>query len=79
MSTQTPSHPPLTDRQKRILRMIGLGMNRKEIARELGMSKTAIYQSTYTISERIGVSSDHRLALYAIKHGYVRIDEVDIP
>lgn len=79
MSAQTPAPPPLNERQTRILRMIGLGMNRKEIAIELGVSKTAIYQSTYTISEKIGVSSDHRLALYAIKHGYARIDEADIP
>lgn len=79
MTTSNTAPPPLNPRQKRILRLIGLGMNRKEIARELGVSPTAIYQSIYTISKKIGVDTNQRMALYAVKHGYVRIDEIDIP
>lgn len=79
MTTTNTVPPQLNARQKRILRLIGLGMNRKEIARELGVSPTAIYQSIYTISGKIGVDTNQKMALYAVKHGYVKIEEIDIP
>ena len=69
----------LTIKQEEILRMLGLGMSRKEIARDLGVTYHAVSDRIFSICESLNVHGDTKLALYAVKHGYVIVSEIAIP
>lgn len=69
----------LSVRQEEILRLLGLGMSRKEIARDLGISYSAASDYIRSIGDSLNVNSDTKLALYAVKYGHARITEIAIP
>lgn len=69
----------LSVRQEEVLRLLGLGMSRKEIARDLGISYHAVSDRIQSINDSLGVNSDTKLALYAVKHGHVAVTEIAIP
>lgn len=68
-----------TVRQEEILRLLGLGMSRKEIARDLGVTYHAVSAHIKSMCDSLGINGDTKLALYAVKHGHVAIREVLIP
>ena len=69
----------LSVRQEEILRLLGLGMSRKEIACNLGVTYHAVSDRITSIGEALNINGDTKLALYAVKHGHVIISEIAIP
>lgn len=68
-----------TVRQEEILRLLGLGMSRKEIARDLGVTYHAVSDHINSMCDSLNIRGDIKLALYAVKHGHVVITEIAIP
>jgi DNA-binding CsgD family transcriptional regulator len=59
----------LTPRQTEILRLIGRGQNRKQIARQLGLCVVTVDAHCANISERLSICSAAELAVFATLHG----------
>jgi DNA-binding NarL/FixJ family response regulator len=63
------SEPPLTERQKQVLRLIAMGYSAKEIANELSISVRTAEFHRAEIMERLKLHSTALMTRYAIAHG----------
>ena len=53
-----PSHTPLTEREKDILRLLGMGIPREKICRDLNMTPGALRFAIYIIRGKAVVDED---------------------
>jgi DNA-binding NarL/FixJ family response regulator len=63
--------PPLTPRQREVLRLIAEGKRMKEVAAILGLSRRTVEAHKYEMMRTLGVQSNAELIRYAIEHGLV--------
>jgi DNA-binding NarL/FixJ family response regulator len=66
-----PSHLSLTPREAEIVRLIGAGMQVKQVAAELGISVSSVNTYRNRIFRKMGLSSNAALIRYALKSGLV--------
>lgn len=70
-----PNHD-LSAREIEVLVLLTKGLINKEIADRLGISLTTVISHRKNITEKLGIKSTPALAIYAVMHGYVSVDEV---
>ncbi|HUN22303.1 MAG TPA: response regulator transcription factor [Anaerolineales bacterium] len=66
---------PLSAREMEILQCISRGMSNKEVANELGISHQTVKNHMTAILNKLDVEDRTQAALYALRHGWVRLDE----
>lgn len=66
-----PSSPPLTDREKEILRWVAAGLQNKEIAQKLGISLATVRNHIHNILEKLDVHSKLEAVSLAFRQGWV--------
>jgi DNA-binding NarL/FixJ family response regulator len=63
--------PPLTEREKEILRSVAEGLPNKEIARQLGISLATVRNHVHNILEKLEVHSKLEATSLAFRQGWV--------
>lgn len=71
---EAPAGPALTERQLRVLELVGQGCTSKEIARELGVGASTVKDHLTLIFVRLGVSSRAEAVARAAALGLIRFD-----
>jgi len=66
-----PSSPPLTNREKEILRWVSAGLQNKEIAQRLGISLATVRNHIHNILEKLEVHSKLEAVSLAFRQGWV--------
>lgn len=69
----------LTDREKEVLRWIAHGMSTKEIADKMCLSLHTINSYRKSISTKLNIHAASSMAVYAILHHIIDINEIEIP
>ncbi|MBY0588361.1 response regulator transcription factor [bacterium] len=67
----------LTTRQIEILRLLAIGRSNREIAETLYIAEKTVEHHKSNIKRELGISESARLVLFAVKHGLVRLDELE--
>ena len=67
---------PLTDREREVLREIGVGRTNKQIARSLHIAETTVKSHVRAILDKLGVQSRTQAALQALHARIVSPDEL---
>ena len=73
----SPFHP-LSDREMEVLSCVVRGMSNKEIARLLGISHQTVKNHVTSILRKFGVEDRTQAVVYALKRGWVKLQETDI-
>ena len=66
---------PLTESEMAVLRLVSLGTENQEIARALNYSVYTVSNRLRTIYEKLHVRNRTQAALYALRHGWVSLDD----
>jgi len=66
-----PKSPPLTEREKEILRWVAAGLQNKEIAQKLGISLATVRNHIHNILEKLDVHSKLEAVSLAFRQGCV--------
>lgn len=66
---------PLSPREMEILECVTRGMSNKEIAYSLGISHQTVKNHMTAILQKLDVEDRTQAAVYALKHGWVRLEE----
>jgi DNA-binding NarL/FixJ family response regulator len=66
---------PLSGREIEVLTYITQGLSNKEIATILGISQQTIKNHVTAILRKLGVADRTQAAIFALRHGWVRMDE----
>jgi DNA-binding NarL/FixJ family response regulator len=66
---------PLSPREMEILQCVTRGMSNKEIAYSLGISHQTVKNHMTAILQKLDVEDRTQAAVYALKHGWVRLEE----
>ncbi|HLA43769.1 MAG TPA: response regulator transcription factor, partial [Aggregatilineales bacterium] len=66
---------PLSPREMEILRYVTLGNSNQEIAYSLGISHQTVKNHMTSILRKLDVQDRTQAAVYAIAHGWVRVDD----
>lgn len=69
-----PFHP-LSTREMEVLGCVTQGMSNKEIASKLGISHQTVKNHVTSILRKLGVEDRTQAAVYALRHGWVRLQE----
>lgn len=69
----------LTDREKETLRWIAKGLPTKEIADRMCLSQHTVNSYRKSISSKLNIHSASSMAVYAILHHIIDINEIEIP
>jgi DNA-binding CsgD family transcriptional regulator len=64
--------PPLTEREREILRLVASGLQNKEIADKLGLSTATVRNHIHNLLEKLGVHSKLEAVSLAFRQGWVR-------
>jgi len=67
--------PPLTEREREILRWLADGLQNKEIARELGISLATVRNHVHNMLEKLDVHSKLEAVSLAFRQGWVSARE----
>jgi NarL family two-component system response regulator LiaR len=67
---------PLTPREVDILRLVAQGLSNKEIASQLSISEETVHTHVSSILGKLHLASRTQAALYALKRGIARLDDV---
>ncbi|MBV9357221.1 MAG: response regulator transcription factor [Chloroflexi bacterium] len=59
----------LSDREREVLRMLGLGWTNKEVGHALSIAESTVKTHVSAILGKLGVQSRTQAALYAVQHG----------
>lgn len=73
----SPFHP-LSDREMEVLSCVVRGMSNKEIAGLLGISHQTVKNHVTSILRKFGVEDRTQAVVYALKRGWVKLQETDI-
>lgn len=66
---------PLSAREMEILQQIGKGLSNKEIAKELGISRQTVKNHMTSILRKLSVEDRTQAALYALRQGWIRLED----
>ncbi|UCC62240.1 MAG: response regulator transcription factor [Anaerolineae bacterium] len=66
---------PLSPREMEILGLITKGMSNKEIARQLGISHQTVKNHMTSILRKLAVNDRTQAAIFALRHGWVRLQD----
>jgi len=69
-----PFHP-LSNREMEVLACVTQGMSNKEIASKLGISHQTVKNHVTSILRKLSVEDRTQAAVYALRHGWVRLQE----
>ncbi len=74
-SYSDPGEPfhPLSNREMEVLGCVTHGMSNKEIATKLGISHQTVKNHVTSILRKLGVEDRTQAAVYALRHGWVRL------
>ncbi len=70
-------YEPLSKREMEVLAQLTRGMSNKEIANELGISHQTVKNHVTSILRKLGVEDRTQATLYALKRGWVRLQDDD--
>jgi DNA-binding NarL/FixJ family response regulator len=65
----------LSNREMDVLACVTQGMSNKEIARRLGISQQTVKNHVTSILRKLGVEDRTQAALYALRHGWVQLNQ----
>ena len=68
----------MTKREKEVIRFVSDGMSNKEIAGLLGISHQTVKNHVTSILRKFGVEDRTQAVVYALKRGWVNLQETDI-
>jgi DNA-binding NarL/FixJ family response regulator len=68
---------PLSPREMEILHLIARGYSNKEIAHELGISRQTVKNHMTSILRKLSVNDRTQAALYALRRGWIRLQDTD--
>jgi DNA-binding NarL/FixJ family response regulator len=69
---------PLTEREMEVLRCVAVGMSNKEVASRLGISEQTVKNHMTAILRKLGVSDRTQAAIYAVRHGWVHLQDLPL-
>jgi DNA-binding NarL/FixJ family response regulator len=72
---QAPRVEPLTESEMAVLRLVAQGVDNQDIAQALNYSVYTVANRLRTIYEKLHVTSRTQAALYALRQGWVPLDE----
>jgi NarL family two-component system response regulator LiaR len=72
---QAPRVEPLTESEMAVLRLVAQGVDNQDIAQALNYSVYTVANRLRTIYEKLHVTSRTQAALYALRQGWVTLDE----
>lgn len=75
LSPEDTTFSPLTNRQMEILELIIEGLSNKQIAMRLGISEQTVKNHVTSILAKLDCSDRTQAAIYALRHGWVRLPE----
>lgn len=70
-------YQPLSSREMEVLAHVTKGLSNKEIAQILGISHQTVKNHVTAILRKLGVEDRTQAALYALRRGWVRLDQQD--
>jgi DNA-binding NarL/FixJ family response regulator len=70
---------PLSPREMEIIRYITRGLSNKMIAHNLGISHQTVKNHMTSILRKLDVEDRTQAAIYAIRHGWVRLQDIQSP
>lgn len=73
----SPFHP-LSDREMEVLSCVVRGMSNKEIASLLGISHQTVKNHVTSILRKFGVEDRTQAVVYALKRGWVKLQDTDL-
>jgi DNA-binding NarL/FixJ family response regulator len=68
---------PLSDREMDILQLITRGMSNKQVALELGISHQTVKNHMTSILRKLAVNDRTQAAVYALRKGWIRLQDTD--
>lgn len=66
----------LTERERDVLKSLARGLSNKEIGQALFLTETTVKGYVSTVLSKLGVSDRTQAALIAVRHGFVRTEEL---
>jgi DNA-binding NarL/FixJ family response regulator len=75
MPPQVPRVEPLTENEMAVLRLVAQGVDNKDIAQALNYSIYTVANRLRTIYQKLYVANRTQAALYALRQGWVTLDE----
>jgi DNA-binding NarL/FixJ family response regulator len=72
---ELPRSEPLTEGEMAVLRLVAQGVDNHDIAQALNYSVYTVANRLRTIYEKLQVTNRTQAALYALRHGWVTLDE----
>ncbi len=73
---QAEAYTPLSPREMEILELVARGASNKDIARRLSISQQTVKNHMTAILRKLRVDDRTQAAVYALRHGWVRLDTV---
>jgi DNA-binding NarL/FixJ family response regulator len=73
----TPDGGRLSDAEVRVLTYVARGLQNKEIARHLGISRPTVHAHISRILSKLQLENRTQAAVYAVKQGFATLDMVD--
>ena len=69
------AYQPLSGREMEILTCITRGKSNKEIAQQLGISRQTVKNHMTSILRKLSVEDRTQAALYALRQGWIRLED----
>lgn len=76
---RSPVGSPLTPRERLVLACLARGLSNKQAAYELGVTINTIESQRISIMDRSGCTGPIQLGVWAVKHGFVSLEEEPNP
>ncbi|KEO85000.1 response regulator [Tumebacillus flagellatus] len=71
-----PLHEELTEREREVLRLLGCGLNNKEIADRLAITEGTTKNHVSSIISKLRLRDRTQAAIYAVRHGLTPLDVI---
>ncbi len=68
----------LSEREREVIRMVAMGLSNKEIADKLFIAVNTVMTHRRNINRKIGIHAAAGLTIYAIVHGIINVDDVNL-